>query len=96
MDEDEPSCTDPVEALCVRTCSARFTRIADSSLPLDTHTVSQLYTSVLRSSTHLHDLANALVTTYLALLRREGKMSPFVGHDAEVGMADAGVCTEAL
>ena len=61
---------------------------------LDADTLSDSYRSLVRFFTQLHNDSYALVPTDLFVLWlelvREG--SPGVGHDAHIGVADAGVC----
>lgn len=69
----------------------RRTCITACTDPLDANPVADLTRSALGARTHLHDLAHAFVSADLALLRRRGERVPSVRHDAEVGVADAGV-----
>lgn len=61
---------------------------------LDADTLSDSYRSLVRSFTQFHNDSYALVSTDLFVLWlefvREG--GPGVGHDAHIGVADAGVC----
>jgi hypothetical protein len=60
------------EAVRIRTRSARLTCSADPCHPLDSHTVAHLECRVFGASTHLNNLADALMATDLAFLCREG------------------------
>lgn len=60
--------------------------------PLDPNAVANLDVAGFRAGAELDDGADALVPTDLALLCRRRQDGPGVCHDAEVGVADAGVC----
>lgn len=64
--------TYPTEAISIHASSASLTRLANPSHPLNSHTVPNLDRCIVRPGAHLHNFANALVTTHLSCLCREG------------------------
>jgi hypothetical protein len=59
------------ETACVHAGPACFTRLADSSHPLDSYPIAHLHGRIVCPCAHLDDLADALVSSYLAGLRGE-------------------------
>jgi hypothetical protein len=78
-------------AICIRTRSARFTRLANPCHPFNPYAITDFYCCIVGSSAHFHDFADAFVAADLACLGREGEDGPGVHHYAHVGVADAGV-----
>ncbi|KAI7180435.1 alcohol dehydrogenase [Hortaea werneckii] len=80
-----------VEADAVVAGQAGRTAAADPRDPFDADSVPDLDVREVGSRTQLDDFAYTLVPADLTRLRGEWEALPRVGHDAEVGVADAGV-----
>jgi hypothetical protein len=69
--------THSIKTTRINTRTTRFTRLADTSHPLNPHAVTKLDSRIVGSRSHLHDFTHALVAANLSSLGGEREGFPF-------------------